>query len=107
MPEFVYQPLFEHGHDETPWRRLEEASSHIGVERQGARRILKVGAEALRLLAAEALDDVSHLLRPGHLAQLRKILDDPESSANDRRGPSSSPATRARTFIPASTTRKR
>jgi len=84
MPEFVYQPLFEHGHDETPWRRLEEASSHIGVERQGARRILKVGAEALRLLAAEALDDVSHLLRPGHLAQLRKILDDPESSANDR-----------------------
>jgi fumarate hydratase class I len=84
MPEFVYQPLFEHGHDETPWRRLERASSHVEVEQQGDRRILKVGAEALRLLAAEALDDVSHLLRPGHLAQLRKILDDPEASANDR-----------------------
>ena len=84
MPEFVYQPLFEHGHDETPWRRLELASSHVEVEDQAGRRILKVGAEALRLLAAEALDDVSHLLRPGHLAQLRKILDDPEASANDR-----------------------
>jgi fumarate hydratase class I len=84
MPEFVYQPLFEHGHDETPWRRLERASSHVEVEQQGGRRVLKVGAEALRLLAAEALDDVSHLLRPGHLAQLRKILDDPEASANDR-----------------------
>jgi fumarate hydratase class I len=84
MPEFVYQPLFEHGHDETPWRRLEQASSHVEVEQQGGRRVLKVGAEALRLLAAEALDDVSHLLRPGHLAQLRKILEDPEASANDR-----------------------
>jgi fumarate hydratase class I len=84
MPEFVYQPLFEHGHDETPWRRLEQASSHVEVEQHGGRRVLKVGAEALRLLAAEALDDVSHLLRPGHLAQLRKILEDPEASANDR-----------------------
>src|SRR6201984_1475342 len=28
--------------------------------------------------------DISHLLRPGHLAQLRKILDDPEASPNDR-----------------------
>ena len=27
---------------------------------------------------------MSHLLRPGHLAQLRAILDDPEASANDR-----------------------
>jgi fumarate hydratase class I len=45
---------------------------------------LNVDAEALRLLAAEAFDDISHLLRPAHLAQLRKIIDDPEASENDR-----------------------
>mgnify|MGYP002064270946 CR=1 FL=1 len=37
-----------------------------------------------RLLAAEAVRDVSHLFRTSHLAQLRKILDDPEASDNDR-----------------------
>ncbi len=82
MSDYHYQPLFEHGgDDETPYRRLEEASAHVSRDTSGA---LRVGGEALRLLAAEALDDVSHLLRPGHLAQLRKILDDPEASANDR-----------------------
>jgi len=56
----------------------------VSVSEIDGRSILKVGAEALQLLSAEALDDVSHLLRPGHLAQLRKILDDPDASANDR-----------------------
>ena len=28
--------------------------------------------------------DINHLLRPGHLAQLAKILDDPEATANDK-----------------------
>jgi fumarate hydratase class I len=28
--------------------------------------------------------DIAHLLRPAHLAQLRRILDDPEASPNDR-----------------------
>jgi fumarate hydratase class I len=28
--------------------------------------------------------DIAHFLRPGHLAQLRAILDDPEASPNDR-----------------------
>ena len=38
----------------------------------------------LRELSSQAFDDIAHLLRPGHLAQLRKVVDDPESSANDR-----------------------
>ncbi len=84
MADFLYQALFEHEHDETPYRRLDDASRHVASVDQAGRRILKVGPEALRLLAARALDDISHLLRPGHLAQLRKILDDPESSPNDR-----------------------
>ena len=28
--------------------------------------------------------DIAHLLRPAHLAQLSKILSDPEASQNDR-----------------------
>jgi fumarate hydratase class I len=84
MPDFVYQPIFEHGEDATEYRRLEGASEHVSVAELDGHEILKVGSEALRLLAAEAFDDVSHLLRSGHLAQLRKILDDPDSSANDR-----------------------
>jgi fumarate hydratase class I len=82
MPDFVYQPLLEHGHDETPYRKL--TGAHVSVARWKDREILEVEPEALALLAREALDDVSHLLRPGHLAQLRKILDDPEASENDR-----------------------
>jgi len=84
MPEFAYQPLFERGSDDTQYKRLDEASKHVSVAEIDGRRILKVGGEALQQLAAEAFDDVSHLLRSGHLAQLRKILDDPDASANDR-----------------------
>jgi fumarate hydratase class I len=50
----------------------------------GGRTFLRVAPEALRLLAAEAMHDISHYLRPAHLAQLRRILDDPEASPNDR-----------------------
>ena len=83
--DFVYQPIFEHGEDhQTEYRRLDAASEHVSAESFDGRTILKVGAEALRLLAAEAFDDISHLLRSSHLAQLRKILDDPDASANDR-----------------------
>ncbi len=84
MPEFVFQPIFEHGEDDTQYKRLDDASNHLSVADIDGRRILKVGPEALQQLAAEAFDDVSHLLRSGHLAQLRKILDDPDASANDR-----------------------
>ena len=38
----------------------------------------------IRLLTAEAIHDISHYLRPAHLRQLRKIIDDPEASGNDR-----------------------
>ena len=34
----------------------------------------------MRALAEAAFTDINHLLRPAHLKQLRKILDDPEAS---------------------------
>jgi len=38
----------------------------------------------LTLVACEGMRDIAHLLRPGHLRQLRAILEDPEASPNDR-----------------------
>ncbi|NJQ05011.1 fumarate hydratase [Streptomyces lonarensis] len=82
MPEFAYTDLLPTGEDSTPYR-LVTAEGVSTVEVDG-RTFLKVEPEALRRLAAEAMRDISHYLRPDHLAQLRKILDDPEASANDR-----------------------
>ncbi|MGE4608737.1 MAG: fumarate hydratase [Myxococcota bacterium] len=83
--KFVYQPIFEHGEDDqTRYRRLDAASEHVSADELNGRAVLQVGRDALRLLAAEAFDDIAHLLRSSHLAGLRKILDDPDASANDR-----------------------
>ena len=46
--------------------------------------MLEVDPAAIRLLTAEAMREIAHFLRPGHLQQLRDILDDPEASENDR-----------------------
>ncbi len=82
MPEFAYTDLLPAGTDSTPYRLVTaEGVSTFEVE---GRTFLKVEPEALRRLAAEAMHDISHYLRPEHLSQLRKILDDPEASANDR-----------------------
>ena len=74
--------LFPLGQDTTEYRKL--SSDHVSVMEFDGEEILKVEPEALRLLCEEAFRDINHLLRPGHLAQLRKILDDPEATANDR-----------------------
>jgi fumarate hydratase class I len=83
MPEFAYQELLpiDH-HDSTPYRLL--TTDGISSFRGGGNDFLQVDPDVLTLLAREAIRDISHLLRSGHLAQLRKILDDPEASANDR-----------------------
>jgi len=82
MPEFIFQPIFELGRDETEYRHL--GTEGVAVEQQGDREILNVSAEALTKLAREAFRDVSHLLRASHLEKLQKILEDPEASDNDR-----------------------
>ncbi|MFO7179602.1 MAG: fumarate hydratase [Pseudomonadota bacterium] len=82
MDDFVYQELLPLGPDETPYRRL--TSDFVSTFEARGHRFLEVHPEALTLLTREAMRDIAHLLRPGHLAQLRKILDDPEASQNDR-----------------------
>ncbi|MEN8113003.1 MAG: fumarate hydratase [Actinomycetota bacterium] len=83
MPDFHYEPMFQPGADETEYRRI-AADEMVEVTAVGGREVLVVDPKALRLLAAEAARDVSHLFRTSHLAQLRAILDDPEASDNDR-----------------------
>ncbi|WP_300678841.1 fumarate hydratase [Nocardioides sp.] len=81
-PEFQYSDLLPAHHDDTPYR-LVTAEGVSTVEVDG-RTFLKVDPEAIRRLTYEAIHDIQHYLRPAHLAQLRKIIDDPEASGNDR-----------------------
>ena len=81
-PEFRYSDLLPTGPDETPYRLLStEGVSTLTVDDQ---TFLKVAPEAIRMLTAEAMHDIAHYLRPAHLAQLRRIIDDPDASGNDR-----------------------
>src|SRR5690349_6862030 len=82
MPDFQFQEMFPHGEDTTPYRKL--SSDHVGTAKFNGREVLTVEPEALTLLTAAAFNDISHLLRPGHLQQLRNILDDGEASSNDK-----------------------
>ena len=82
MTAFHHQQLFELVHDATPYRKL--SSDHVASAEFEGQSVLKVAPEALELLTFQAMDDIAHLLRPGHLQQLGKILEDPEASDNDR-----------------------
>src|SRR6478736_8132291 len=82
MPEFQFQEMFPSGKDATPYRKL--SSDFVGTAKFNGKEVLTVDPEGLTLLTAQAFKDISHLLRPGHLQQLRNILDDSEASANDK-----------------------
>ena len=66
------------------WRKIDGLDSCLEQAIFCDETILKIKPEALERLAQEAFHDISHFLRPGHLEQLRKILDDPGASPNDR-----------------------
>ncbi len=82
MPESDFQEMFPLGPDQTEYRQI--SSDFVTTHNIGDREIIEVAPEALSMLAAEAMRDIAHLLRPGHLKQLALILDDPEASDNDR-----------------------
>jgi fumarate hydratase class I len=77
-----YTEMLPLGADETPYRLL--TTDHVSTVELDGRTILKVDPEALKLLAKTAMEDIAHLFRPGHLAQLRDILGDTEATDNDR-----------------------
>ena len=82
MAEFTHQDLLPLGEDATPYRLL--TTEGVSTVETPLGSFLEVEHEALRLLTAEAMREIAHFLRPGHLAQLSSILDDPEASGNDR-----------------------
>lgn len=81
-PAFQYSEMFPLAKDTTPWRKL--TSDFVKVETFQGEEMLVVDPAALKLLAETALGEISHYLRPGHLAQLAKILKDPEATENDK-----------------------
>ncbi|MEO8554870.1 MAG: fumarate hydratase, partial [Kofleriaceae bacterium] len=79
---FEYQELLPVGHhDDTPFRKL--TGDHVATFEARGKSFLEVAPAALTLLTRTAMHDIAHLLRPGHLTQLRKILDDKDASPND------------------------
>ena len=82
MPEFTPTELLPLGADTTEYRRL--TGEGVTTRQAFGREFIEVAPELLTLLAREGMRDIAHLLRPGHLRQLRAILDDPEASPNDR-----------------------
>ena len=81
-PPYKHTPLFPLGPDKTVYRKI--TSEGVRVETVMGREMVVVSHEAMRALSEAAFTDINHLLRPAHLKQLRRILDDPESTGNDK-----------------------
>jgi len=81
-PRYKHTPLFPLGKDRTPYRKLSAAG--VRMKKVMGAAMLMVERQALQALAEAAFTDINHLLRPGHLRQLRSILDDQEASSNDK-----------------------
>jgi fumarate hydratase class I len=82
VPPYKHTPLFPLGADTTPYRKI--TTDGVRVEQVLGKDMLVVSREALRSLSEAAFGDINHYLRPGHLKQLRHILDDKEASDNDK-----------------------
>jgi fumarate hydratase class I len=80
--DFSYSDLLPLGADETEYRLL--TTEGVSTFTVGDRTFLQVQPEVLQALTAEAMHDISHYLRTAHLEQLRRIIDDPAASGNDR-----------------------
>ena len=85
--EFAYQDLFSKDESnvvDTPYYRLDHASEYVSTIEIDGKEAIKVEPEALQILSSVAMRDIAHLLRPGHLQQLKNITADEEASDNDK-----------------------
>ena len=76
MP-FAHTDVLPVGPDDTAYRRLQLPPGRVTAAL--GRTFLEIAPSTLTGLVRTAVQDVSHLLRPAHLAQLRAIVDDPEA----------------------------
>jgi fumarate hydratase class I len=82
MSDFQFQEMLPLAGDDTPYRLL--TTDGVSTFEAAGQTFLKVEPRVLTELTSEAMRDIAHWLRPGHLAQLGHILDDPDASDNDR-----------------------
>jgi len=82
MADFVHQELLPLGPDTTEYRLL--TTEGVETVETSVGNFLRVSPEAITTLTAAAMFEIAHYLRTPHLAQLARILDDPEASGNDR-----------------------
>jgi len=80
--DFIYQDPYPILKDDTQYKKL--SSDYVKTEQLGDREILTIDPKGLELLAQEAMNDVSFMLRTSHLQKLNNILNDPEATDNDR-----------------------
>jgi fumarate hydratase class I len=82
MADFAYQDPFPLAPDDTAYRLL--TTDYVSMADFDGQEVVKIDPAGLTFLAREAMRDASFFLRAKHLEQVAAILDDPESSANDR-----------------------
>ena len=82
MTSAKYTDMYAQSPSDTVYRKI--TSDYVSTITVDGKEILKVDPEGIRLLTAEAMRDIAHLLRTSHLEKLAKILTDDEASDNDR-----------------------
>ncbi len=82
MSDKDYFPMVPFIDDDTTYRLL--TTDYIKIINLAGREILKIDPEGIAFLTAKGFSDTSHLLRTQHLKQLKKIVDDPDASDNDK-----------------------
>ncbi|WP_420405620.1 fumarate hydratase [Nisaea sp.] len=82
MDEMNFTEMFPLADDTTEYRKL--SGDHVGLEKFRGQDMLVIEPEAFTLLTEQAFRDISHLLRPTHLQQLKNILEDDEATNNDK-----------------------
>jgi fumarate hydratase class I len=79
---FEHVELLPLGKDDTPYRLVTRDGIEVVTTPLG--EFLTIDPAVITRLTSEAMRDIAHFLRPGHLQQLANILADPEASENDR-----------------------
>ena len=82
MADETFHEMFPLGEDTTEYRKL--TAEFVSDAQFSGEEMLVVDPEGIKTLTAEAFSDIAHYLRPGHLQQLRNILEDDDASDNDR-----------------------
>ncbi len=77
-----YTGLLPLGSDKTQFTRI--STDYVSTERAFGESWVKIDPKGLHLLAFTAMREIAHFLRPDHLAMLKKIVEDPKATANDK-----------------------